>query len=126
MRRPILLVLTVAVLAVLAAPASATTTPGVIYPIKVTITGTTFAIQKDRFTKGKITRYPRGALIRYEITNKSSRPFQLEIWGNRTVTLRPHGGHDTMLVNWGYRGRYVVQLLLHKRAVGPKHWIVIF
>jgi hypothetical protein len=116
----------VAALAVGLPMAPATTVPGVVYPIKVVVTDTKISIQKDKFDRNGQIRYPRGAEIRYEITNRGSKPYVLEIWGARSIALRPHGGHDSILVTWNYRGRYLYRLLLHSRPVGPKGWIVIF
>jgi hypothetical protein len=123
-----LLALSVVVAAVLAVGlslGSATTVPGQVYPSKVLITDTKISIQKDIFTRNGVSRLPRGAVIRYEITNKGTKPYVLRIWHTTSRVMRP-GGHDSFLINWNYRGRYLYLTLLRGRPAGPKGWIVIF
>jgi hypothetical protein len=126
MRR--LLALSVVVAAALAASVPsgpATTVPGVVYAVKVLITDTKISIQKDKFTRNGVSRLPRGAQIRYEMTNKGTKPYVLQIWTTKSGTMRP-GGHDSFLINWNYRGRYVYRTLLRGRPAGPKGLIIIF
>jgi hypothetical protein len=114
-----------AALAAIAPPGPATTEPGVVYPVKVAIMDTKILIQKDKFTRNGVSRLPRGAQIRYEITNKGTKPYVFQIWRTKTNAIRP-GGHDSFLVNWNYRGRYVYRTLLRGRPAGPKGLIIIF
>src|SRR5690348_13323370 len=93
--------------AVLAGATSArplTTKPGVIYVLKVPVDDKGIHIPKDQFTKNGITRYPRGAEIRYEFTNKGTKPYAIHMWGADTVVMKARGGRATMFVNWQYRG----------------------
>lgn len=110
-----------------ASSAPATTVPGVIYPLKVTITNTSIVIQRDKFSlHTKYPRYPRGALIRYVITNKGTRPFRLKMWGTISNVMKPKGGKDSMLINWNYRGKYLYETLYKGKPAGPKGYITIF
>jgi hypothetical protein len=110
-------------------PASAavrTTVPGVVYVVKLTITDKTVAIPKDKFSKGlPYARYPRGAVIRYKIINKGTRPYSLTLWDVTTPVIRP-GHSDTVLVNWNYRGTFTYASLYHGKPLGPHGRIKIF
>jgi hypothetical protein len=103
-----------------------TTTPGVIYVLKTTVDDTGVHIPKDKFTRNGITRYPRGAQIRYEFTNKGSKPYAVHMWGADTVVMRAHGGHAAMFVNWQYRGDYHYWRLVRGKRVAPVGTIIIF
>lgn len=110
-----------------AAPARpATTTPGVIYVLKVTVDDKGIHIPKDKFTRNGITRYPRGAQIRYEFTNKGSKPYGVFMWAADTVVMKPHGGKASMFVNWQYRGTYHYWRILHRKQIKPVGTIIIF
>jgi hypothetical protein len=109
--------------AALAAPR--TTEPGVVYPVKTTLTPKGVTIAKDKFTRHGNARYPRGAVIRYMITNRTTRRLVVQIWTVKTKPIKP-GGHDSVLVNWNYRGRYVYRQLAGKRVVGATRHIRIF
>ena len=120
-----------ALLAALAVPAAtaarpATTTPGVIYVLKVTVDDKGIHIPKDRFTRNGVTRYPRGAQIRYEFTNKGSKPYAVFMWAADTVVMKPHGGHAAMFVNWQYRDTYHYYRLYRGHKLRPVGTIVIF
>ena len=52
-----------------------TTKPGVIYVVKTPVDDKGIHIPKDQFTRNGVTRYPRGAIIRYEFINKGSKPY---------------------------------------------------
>ena len=104
-----------------------TTTPGVVYVQKVTLTDSSIAIQKDRFcVTSACPRYPRGALIRYAITNRGTKPYVFQIWASRSIALRPHRGHDTVLVNWSYRGRFLYEKLYRNKPSGSRGYVTIF
>src|SRR5882762_951174 len=83
-----------------------TTEPGVVYPVKTTLTPAGITIAKDKFTRKGNARYPRGAVIRYMLTNRTTKRLVVQIWPTRTNPSAP-GGHDSILVNWHYRGRFV-------------------
>lgn len=110
----------------LATAAEATTVPGVVYVIKLTVTDKTVTLPPDKFSKGlKYARYPRGAVIRYKVMNKGTRAYSVKIWDVVTPPIRP-GHFDTVLVNWNYRGSYSYASLYHGKPVGPHGRIKIF
>jgi hypothetical protein len=102
-----------------------TTTPGVIYVVKTVVTDKKIVIARDQFTRHGIHRLPRGAQIRYAITNKGTRPYSLKVWETTSDVMKP-GGHTAIFVNWLFRGTYRFFLLHRGRPVGPKGIIVIF
>jgi hypothetical protein len=107
----------------LAAPA--TTAPGQVYTIKTTMLPTGVVIAKDRFTRKDGTpSWPRGATIRYSITNKTTKTLALKLWIATTKPIAP-GGHTNVLINWIYRGRFLYQELDGKKLVGAPHYLVI-
>jgi hypothetical protein len=105
--------------------ASQTTEPGQVYPVKTTLTRKGVTIAKDKFTRHGVARYPRGAAIRYVITNRTGKRVVFQIWTVKTKPIAP-GGHDTILVNWNYRGRFVYRALAGKKTVGATRHIRIF
>jgi hypothetical protein len=109
--------------AALAAPR--TTEPGQVYPVKTTLTPTGVTIAKDKFTRNGNARYPRGAAIRYMITNRTTKRLVFQVWTVRTKPIPP-GGHDAILVNWNYRGRFVYRALVGKKPLGATRFISIF
>ena len=102
-----------------------TTTPGVIYVIKTPVDEKGIHIPKDKFTRNGVTRYPRGAIIRYEFVNRGKRPYAVRMWGADTVVMKV-GGHATMLVNWQYRGDYTYARIYKGHEIRPVGRIVIF
>jgi hypothetical protein len=102
-----------------------TTTPGIVYIVKVVVTDTKITIARDRFTRNGVSRLPRGAQIRYSLTNKGTRPYAWRVWGASTPVMKP-GGHESIFVNWQYRGTYRHELLFRGKPAGPKGRIVIF
>jgi hypothetical protein len=105
--------------------APATTEPGVVYPVRTTLTPTGVMIAKDKFTRNGNARYPRGAVIRYMITNRTTKRLVLQIWTVKTKPIKP-GGHDSILVNWNYRGRFLYRELAGKTPFGPTRYVTIF
>jgi hypothetical protein len=102
-----------------------TTEPGVVYPVKTTLTPAGITIAKDKFTRKGNARYPRGAVIRYMITNRTTKRLVVQIWTTRTKPIAP-GGHDSILVNWNYRGRFVYRQLAGKTPLGATRYVSIF
>jgi len=109
----------------LAGARSQTTTPGVVYTIKVTLTDSSITIQKDRFSQHGVPYYPRGGVIHYAIVNRGKRPYRFKVWDEVTAPIKP-GGHGSVLVNWNYRGVFDYSTLYQGKPVGPKGRIVIF
>jgi hypothetical protein len=107
--------------------ARATTTPGVVYVVKVTLTDKSIVIPKDKFSlHSPYPRYPRGAEIRYSITNKGTRPYSLKMWGSTTTVMKAHGGHDSILLNWWERGQFPYTTLYRGKPAGPHGFVTIF
>jgi hypothetical protein len=102
-----------------------TTTPGTIYVLKTRVDDTGIHIPKDKFTKNGITRYPRGAQIRYVFMNEGSKPYSIFMWAAATLPIKPHG-KATMFLNWQYRGTYSYYRKLHGKKIGPVGTIIIF
>jgi hypothetical protein len=102
-----------------------TTTPGIVYVVKTVITDTKVTIARDQFTRHGVHRLPRGAQIRYAITNKGTKAYALKMWETVSPVMKP-GGHAALFVNWQFRGTYRFVLLYHGKPAGPKGVIVIF
>jgi hypothetical protein len=99
-----------------AAAARATTQPGTLYVTRLVITDRSVTFAGDKFlTKYAYPRYPRGADVRYEVRNRGTRAFSLNILGSTTGVVRP-GQTRSILVYWGRRGRFVFQ----PRPAGPR------
>jgi hypothetical protein len=128
MRMPMLattLALTLGASGGIAVAAPATTAPGQVYTVKATMLRSGVVIGRDRFTRKDGTpSWPRGATIRYSITNKTSKPLALKLWIAKTKPIPP-GGHTNILINWIYRGRFLYQELDGKKLVGEPRYLVI-
>ncbi|HEX4679696.1 MAG TPA: hypothetical protein VH210_10900 [Gaiellaceae bacterium] len=125
-----MLAVSVALVAAIAVPAAVdarpqTTTPGVIYVIKTTVDDKGIHIPKDKFTRNGVTRYPRGALIRYEFVNKGTKPYAVRIWATETLVMKP-GRKDASLINWAYRGDYTYARIYKGHQIKPIGKIIIF
>jgi hypothetical protein len=104
---------------------SRTTAPGKVYTIKTTMLPGGVVIARDRFTRKDGTpSWPRGATIRYSVTNKTSKKLALKLWIAKTKALPP-GGHTFVLINWIYRGRFLYQELEGSKLVGAPHYLII-
>jgi hypothetical protein len=124
------LAVSVALVAAIAVPAGVharpqTTTPGVIYVIKTPVDDKGIHIPKDKFTRNGVTRYPRGALIRYEFVNKGTKPYAVRMWGTTTTVIKP-GRMEIRLVNWAYRGDYTYARIYKGHQISPIGKIIIF
>jgi hypothetical protein len=102
-----------------------TTKPGVIYVVKTPVDDKGIHIPKDQFTRNGVTRYPRGALIRYEFINKGTKPYAVRMWAVDTGVIKP-GRKATMLVNWGYRGDYTYARIYKGHQIRPIGKVIIF
>jgi hypothetical protein len=115
--------LAAAVLGVVAVSvARATTKPGTLYVVGLVITDKSVVFRGDKFmTKSSIPHYPRGADVRYEVRNRGTRPFSLNILGSVTGVIKP-GGQRSILVYWSQRGRFVFRA----KPGGPsiRIWVV--
>jgi hypothetical protein len=111
------------ILACCASSASATTTPGLLYVKRLVITNEKILISghtRPRMTD-RVQRYKRGVLIRYEVRNRGTRTFSLNILGSSTGTLRP-GRRTPILVAWNRRGSYAFRALPN----GPRMRVVVY
>jgi hypothetical protein len=102
--------------------AQATTQPGVLSVAKLVITDDEVIVRSDKFmTKTGIPHYPRGSDVRYDVRNRATRRFSLNILGSSTGMLAP-GRRASILVYWGRRGRFVFRA----RPSGPRIriWVV--
>ena len=102
-----------------------TTKPGVIYVLQVPVDDKGVHLPKDKFTRNGITRYPRGAEIRFEFTNKGTKPYAVHVWAVDTIVMKP-GRHASMFVNWQYRGDYHYWRILRGHRLSPVGTIIIF
>ena len=89
-----------------ARPSRATTVPGKLYVSRLVISDDAVKVRVRRNTWAKTIHYPRGAEVRYEVTNRATRAFSLNILGSATGRLAP-GQHTSILVYWGRRGSFV-------------------
>ena len=102
-----------------------TTEPGVIYKVPVTLQGTTVTIAKDQFWRNGKSRWPRGAVIEYVITNKTDSTKALQIWNSRSAPIQP-GKSKVVLMLWIYRGNFAYYMLSHGKKFGEKARVTIF
>ena len=126
MRPPALLICLAAAAAIVGGVASggarATTQPGTLYVVRLVITDHAVAFRGDKFmTRSSIPHYPRGADVRYDVRNRGTRPFSLNILGSTTGIVRP-GKERSILVYWSTRGKFVFR----PRPNGPaiRIWVV--
>ncbi len=92
-------------------PARATTQPGVLSVVKLVITDDKIVVRGDKFmTRTGIPHYPRGSDVRYDVRNRATRPFRLNILGSSTGMLAP-GRQSSILVYWSRRGKFVFRAL---------------
>lgn len=103
--------------------ARGTTVPGLLYVVNVTLTDAKIRLSHKSDTS--LTRLPRGAYIRYAITNRGTRRYVFKIWETKSGLVRP-GGKDSLVINWNYRGRFAYLKLFHGKQVGPKGFITIY
>ena len=74
---------------------------------KLVITNHKILIRGDKFmTKAAVPVYPRGTDVRYDVSNRGTRAFTLNILGSSTGRLAP-GRRVSILVYWGRRGKFV-------------------
>lgn len=111
------------ILACSASAAPATTTPGLLYVKRLVITNEKILISGHTHPRmtDRVQRYKRGVLIRYEVRNRGTRAFSLNILGSSTGTLRP-GARTPILVAWNRRGTYTFRAL----PGGPRMRVVVY
>jgi hypothetical protein len=120
---PLIAVAAAAILGVVATGAArATTQPGTLYVVRLVITDDTVTFRGDKFmTKSSIPHYPRGSDVRYDVRNRGTHPFSLNILGSVTGRI-PTGGQRSILVYWSQRGKFVFRM----RPNGPRIriWVI--
>jgi hypothetical protein len=106
-----------------ASAAPATTTPGLLYVKRLVITNEKILISGHTRPKltDRVQRYKRGVLIRYEVRNRGTRAYRLNILGSSTGTLTP-GRHAAILVGWNRRGSFTFRA----RPGGPRMRVVVY
>jgi hypothetical protein len=114
------LLLCVAAAAAAVATAHATTQPGIVYVEQLRITDHAILVRNRRRRWSSTVRYFRGAEVRYEVTNRGTRTYSLDILGSVTGPLTP--GHRTsILVYWPRRGSFT----FHARPTGPSLHVAV-
>jgi hypothetical protein len=88
----------------------ATTSPGVVSASKLVITDQAIMVRIRRHTWASVVHYPRGAEVRYDVSNHGTRPYSLDILGSVTGRLAP-GRRTSILVAWTHRGKFVFRAL---------------
>jgi hypothetical protein len=88
----------------------ATTAPGVVSVSKLVITDRAVMIRIRRHTWVSVAHYSRGAEVRYDVSNRGTRAYSLDILGSVTGRLAP-GRQTTILVAWTHRGKFVFRAL---------------
>jgi hypothetical protein len=103
--------------------APATTTPGLLYVKRLVITNEKILVQghKTRTMTARVQRYKRGVMIRYEVRNRGTRAFRLNILGSSTGRLAPGRG-TPVLVGWMRRGSYTFRAVPN----GPRMRVVVY
>jgi hypothetical protein len=100
-----------------ASGAPETTEPGIVYRVPVALTDKRITVSHKK--------YVRGAVIRYAVRNKGTRPYRFVIFGSSTRALRP-GQLENVLINWNYRGRFAYKTTYRGRNTGLKGFITIY
>ena len=88
----------------------ATTAPGVVSVSKLVITDHAVMVRIRRHRWSSAVHYPRGAEVRYDVSNRGTRAYSLDILGSVTGRLAP-GRQTTILVAWTHRGKFVFRAL---------------
>jgi hypothetical protein len=97
--------------------AVATTAPGQVYVVTVSLSdqGMVLPIEKNRH--GRTVVYQRGASVRYNVINQGTKPYAFLIGTQKTRVIPP--GHQTSIeVHWSTRGKYRWERLYHGKPIG--------
>jgi hypothetical protein len=86
--------------------ARATTSPGVLSVSRLVIRNDAIRVRIRPNRWSSTLHYLRGAEVRYEVANRGTRAFGLDILGSTTGILAP-GRRTSILVFWGRRGTFV-------------------
>jgi hypothetical protein len=117
-----------------ASAAPRTTEPAALTQVAVKITDKAVIIARDKYTRGSTTRYPRGAIIDFVITNRGTRYYKAEllligkyafskyeqhIRSVKTPAAAAPGGTIHLKVNFYFRSKFELRALLS--VSGKKH-----
>jgi hypothetical protein len=123
--------------------ASATTAPDVVNTVRVVLTPTAVEIPRDQFVLANgITRYPRGALIVFNLFNETTKPLSVvlkvaeagSVVHLQFLKLRnllsagkpiPPGTSRRFRVSFSFRGSFVLESLVGGKVAGRAP-IIIF
>jgi hypothetical protein len=83
----------------------ATTQPGKVYVSSLVIQDNAIKVRIRRHTWAETVHYLRGAEVSYEVLNRGTRRFSLNILGSTTGVLAPGQG-ASILVVWTFRGSF--------------------
>lgn len=123
-----------------AGAAPRTTAPAALTQVKVSITDKAVLIARDKFTQGSLTRYPRGAIIDFLITNRGTKAYraQLLLTGQHNFTKYENKGTSVtspavapgrkahLRINFYFRSRFALLALLGGKRHGELARILIF
>lgn len=59
--------------------ARGTTVPGTVAKVPATFTATSVQIKADRYTRGKVSRYPRGTIIDFQLHNTGKQTVHVQL-----------------------------------------------
>jgi hypothetical protein len=119
-------------LAVFAGAARATTIPGTVAKVPVKLGPASVSIKRDQYTKGKVSRYPRGAIVDFQLKNTSKRTIRVQIEATSKlaffgashvskITRAPHalapGQSSIFQVYFFFRASFALQELVGGKVV---------
>lgn len=124
-------------------PSLGTTAPSVLNQVRVVLTSTAIEIPKDQFvTANGETRYPRGAMINFNLFNESKTPVSVRLivagatsaTHNKYLKLSgsesagapiPVGGVGHLRVAFDFRGIFAMEIVSHGKVI-VRRPIIIF
>jgi hypothetical protein len=97
--------------------AVATTAPGQLYIVTVTLSDEGMVIPIEKNRHGRTIVYQRGSVLRYHVLNQGTKPYAFLIGTQKTRVIPP--GHQTSIeVQWSTRGTYRWERLYHGKPIG--------
>jgi hypothetical protein len=132
--------------AALAGSASATTSPGFVLNLQVTITDSQMQLIKKSTASNYISvgghsaQFPRGILIHFLFTNKGTRAYVPAIRFTNDVNANPYapkiklvaankvtpGRHVSLYGNFYFRGAFQIEKLVNKKSQGRPIAVTIY
>jgi len=101
-----------------ASAAVATTAPGQVYVVNVTLTDKGISLPAEKNRHGRTLIYQRGGAVQYRVVNRGTKPYVFFIGEQETPVIAP--GHTaTIQVQWYTRGNYSYERLYHGKPVAP-------